>query len=82
MFNKSSKINTEEGERMNILELQQMLEVETPKGIGRIWLVTDYGSEIEKIFTVIINSTGEIWEFSNNKVTATRNLTMGRGKWE
>lgn len=66
---------------MRILELEQELEVDTPKGIGRVWLVTDYGSEIEKIFTVIINSSGEIWEFSNDKVTATRNVTMGRGKW-
>jgi len=72
---------SQDGGRMRILELEQELEVDTPKGIGRVWLVTDYGSEIEKIFTVIINSSGEIWEFSNDKVTATRNVTMGRGKW-
>ena len=66
---------------MQIIELSQTLEVDTPKGTGRIFLVTDYGPELEKIFTVIINDTGQIWEFSNDQITATMNLTMGRGKW-
>ena len=34
------------------LELRQQLEVDTPKGRGRLFLSTEYGSEIEKIFTV------------------------------
>ena len=66
---------------MIIYEPQQTLEVNTPKGRGRIWLVTDYGSEIEKIFTVIINETGEIWEFGNQHIKATQNKTMGRGSF-
>jgi len=63
---------------MTILEVQQSLQVETPKGRGRVWLVTDYGSEIEKLFTVILDSSGEIWEFTNKDVKATSNVTMGR----
>ena len=66
---------------MKILELQQTLHVSTPKGTGRVWLVTEYGTEIEKIFTVIIDATGEIWEFTNKDIRVTDNLTMGRGKW-
>ena len=66
---------------MIIYETQQTLEVNTPKGRGRIWLVTDYGSEIEKIFTVIIHETGEIWEFGNQHTKATQNKTMGRGNF-
>jgi len=66
---------------MTILELKQHLEVETPKGRGRIWLVTEYGLEIEKVFTVILNANGEIWEFKNNDIRATRNRTIGRGDW-
>tara|TARA_R110002020_G_scaffold390124_2_gene600635 strand:+ start:949 stop:1155 length:207 start_codon:yes stop_codon:yes gene_type:complete len=66
---------------MIIYEPHQTLEVNTPKGKGRIWLVTDYGSEIEKIFTVILNETGEIWEFGNQHVKATQNKTMGRGNF-
>jgi hypothetical protein len=66
---------------MLIYEPQQSLEVLTPKGIGRVWLITDYGVQTEKLFVVIINDTGEIWEFSNKDIKATNNLTMGRGKW-
>lgn len=60
---------------MIIFEPREHIEVETPKGLGRIWLVTEYGSEIEKIFTVI-NTSGEFWEFKNSQIKATKNLTM------
>ena len=63
---------------MIVLEVQQSLQVNTPKGRGRVWLVTDYGSEIEKLFTDILDESGEIWEFTNKDVTATSNVTMGR----
>ena len=62
-----------------IIELQQMIEVDTPKGRGRIWLVTDYGMEIEKLFTVILNNQ-EIWEFTNRDVKPTQNISFGRKK--
>lgn len=62
---------------MIILELQQGLEVNTPKGKGRVWLVTEYGIEIEKLFTIILFN-GHIWEFTNKDITATENITMGR----
>jgi len=62
---------------MIILELKQQVEVNTPKGRGRLFLVTEYGSEIEKIFTVILYN-GQIWEFTNKDITATSNFTMGR----
>lgn len=62
---------------MNIKELEQQIEVETPRGRGRIWLVTDYGSEIEKIFTILLHN-GEIWEYRNNDIRLTSNITMGR----
>jgi len=61
-----------------ILEVKQSIQVDTSKGRGRIWLVTEYGSEIEKVFTVILDDTGEIWEFTNKEVRATSNVTMGR----
>jgi len=63
---------------MKILEVKQSIQVDTPKGRGRVWLVTEYGSEIEKVFTVILDDTGEIWEFTNKEVRATSNVTMGR----
>lgn len=67
---------------MVIYEPRQPLEVETPKGRGRVWLVTDYGTETEKLFAVVMNETGEIWEFTNRDIRATKNLTMGRGAWK
>ena len=66
---------------MIIYEPRQMVYVDTPKGSGQIWLVTEYGQEIEKVFTVILESK-EIWEFTNRDITVSDNLTMGRGKWE
>ena len=66
---------------MHIHEPRQEIEVDTPKGRGRIWLITDYGSEIEKIYTVITYE-GEFWEFSPENIKATKNLTMGRGEWK
>tara|TARA_R110002012_G_scaffold285599_1_gene476796 strand:- start:371 stop:565 length:195 start_codon:yes stop_codon:yes gene_type:complete len=62
---------------MIMLELSQQIEVDTPKGRGRLFLVTEYGTEIEKIFTVILYN-GDIWEFTNDKIKATSNITMGR----
>ena len=57
------------------------VEERLAKGRGRLFLVTEYGSEIEKVFTVILYN-GQIWEFTNNEVTATPNFTMGRGRNE
>ena len=52
---------------ISILELTQQVWVDTPKGRGRLYLVTEYGSEIEKVFTVILDN-GEIWEFTNEYI--------------
>jgi hypothetical protein len=45
---------------MIIYEPRQPIQVVMPKGKGRIWLVTDYGAEIEKIFTIILDESCEI----------------------
>jgi hypothetical protein len=44
---------------MRIFEPQNRVEVQTPKGSGMIWLVTEYGHETDTLYTVIINKTGE-----------------------
>jgi hypothetical protein len=64
---------------MVIFEPSQSIEVDTPKGRGRIWLVTEYGTEIEKVFTIILYD-GYIWEFTNQQIKVTENITMGRCK--
>ncbi len=62
---------------MTILELRQQVEVETPNGRGRLFLVTDYGSEIEKIFTVVLYD-GTMFEYPIDKIRLTKNITMAR----
>ena len=53
------------------------MRVDTPKGKGRVWLVTEYGSEIEKVFTVILDNS-KVWEFRNDQIRATSNITFDR----
>jgi len=59
------------------LELRQQVEVDTPKGRGRLFISKDYGTEIESVFVVILYN-GEIWEFTNHDIKTTDNITMGR----
>ena len=63
---------------MTIFEPRNQLEVDTPKGRASVWLVTEYGTETEKVFTCIIKETGEIWEFINKDIKAVMNITFGR----
>lgn len=63
---------------MIIYEPDNRVEVETPKGSGIIWLVTDYGHETDTIYTVIINDTGEFWQYTHKDIRAKNNLTYGR----
>ena len=63
---------------MTIFEPQNQLEVDTPKGRASVWLVTEYGTETEKLFTCIIKSTGEVWEYTNKDIRVVNNITFGR----
>lgn len=63
---------------MIIFEPSNQLEVDTPKGRASVWLVTEYGTETEKVLTCIIKETGEIWEFTNKDVRVVNNITFGR----
>lgn len=62
---------------MFILEVENRVEVETPEGIGFIWLITDYGTETSKIYTVIQNN-GTIWEWQPQQIKVRDNITFGR----
>jgi hypothetical protein len=61
-----------------IFEPSNRIEVTTPKGDGIIWLVTDYGHETDTIYTVIINSTGEMWQFTHRDIIIKPNITFRR----
>ena len=61
-----------------IYEPTNRVEVITPKGPGVIWLVTDYGHETDTIYTIIINDTGEFWQFTHKDIRAKNNITFQR----
>jgi hypothetical protein len=54
------------------------IDVVTPKGDGTIWLVTEYGHETDTIYTVIINATGELWQFVHKDIRVKSNTTFSR----
>lgn len=62
---------------MYILELQNRIDVITPKGSGFIWLCTEYGTETSKLFTVILNS-GLIFEFQPRDIKVKDNISFNR----
>jgi len=61
-----------------IFEPVNRLEVTTPKGDGVVWLVTDYGHETDTIYTIIINATGELWQFAHKDIIVKPNITFRR----
>jgi hypothetical protein len=63
---------------MKIFEPKNRIEVLTPKGNGIIWLVTDYGHETDTIYTIIINETGELWQYVHKDIKVKQNITFGR----
>jgi hypothetical protein len=52
--------------------------VTTPKGDGVILYMLDYGHESNTIYTVILDSTGEFWQFTHREIRAKSNITFGR----
>ena len=63
-----------------ILEIHQLIWLQTPKGQGIAKFLIDYGPESDLYWTVFIQETGEIWTFSNEDVRASQNVTLGRDK--
>jgi hypothetical protein len=61
-----------------IYEPHNRIDVTTPKGDGIIWLVTEYGHETDTIYTVIINATGELWQYTHRDITVKPNITFRR----
>jgi hypothetical protein len=61
-----------------IYEPYNRIDVITPKGDGTIWLVTEYGHETDTMYTVIINATGELWQYTNRDIIIKPNITFRR----
>jgi hypothetical protein len=63
---------------MLIHEFSNRVEVSTPKGDGVIFYMIDYGHETDSIYTIIINSSGELWQFSHKDIIVKPNITFRR----
>ena len=61
-----------------IYEPRNRLEVSTPKGDGIIWYLIDYGHETDTIYTIIINATGEMWQYAHKDIIVKPNITFRR----
>jgi hypothetical protein len=61
-----------------IFEPVNRIDVSTPKGDGTIWLVTEYGHETDTMYTIIINATGELWQFVHKDIIVKPNITFRR----
>jgi hypothetical protein len=61
-----------------IYEPRNRVEVKTPKGDGIVWYILDYGHETNTVYTVIINDTGELWQFTHRDLIVKPNITFGR----
>ncbi len=58
-----------------ILQLNPFLEVETPKGPGLARLIIDYSPEINAVFLVSLDSTGQFLFFDCVSCHASANYT-------
>lgn len=63
-----------------IYEPHNRLEVKTPKGDGVVWFIIDYGHETDTVYTVIINESGELWQFTHKDIIAKPNITFRRNE--
>jgi len=63
---------------MRIYEPKNRIDVITPKGDGLILFVTEFGTETDTIYTIIINETGELWQYTHRQIKVKSNITFGR----
>jgi hypothetical protein len=63
---------------MRIYEPKNRIDVITPKREGIIWLVTEFGTETDTIYTIIINTTGEMWQYTHSQIIVKPNITFKR----
>lgn len=63
---------------MRIYEFKNRVDVSTPKGDGVILYIIDYGHETDTIYTIIINATGELWQYTHRDIIVKPNITYRR----
>ena len=63
---------------MRIYEPKNRIDVITPRGDRVIIFLTDYGHETDTIYTIIINETGELWQYTHKDIIVKPNITFKR----
>ena len=61
---------------MEMIQLSPEIWVITPKGYGLAFLVTDYGLDHNKVFTVLLDS-GDVLDFDIKDIRRTENPSFG-----
>lgn len=61
-----------------ILEIHQLIWLQTPKGQGIAKFLIDHGPEADLLWVCFIQDTFEVWTFSNEDVRTVANITLGR----
>jgi hypothetical protein len=59
-----------------IHELQQMLYVNTPHGVGLVLFLIDYGPHENSVYQVALDDGGVIKNYNTNQVTLVKNMTF------
>jgi len=63
---------------MIVYEPNNRVDVTTPKGDGVIWMVMDYGHESDTIYTIILNDSGQMWQYTHKDIRVKNNITFNR----
>jgi hypothetical protein len=63
-----------------IHEFTNRIEVITPKGDGIILYLIDYGHETDTIYTIILNDSCELWQFTHKDIIVKPNITFRRNE--
>lgn len=63
---------------MQIIQLNPTIPMTTPKGNGLAFMAVWVSEEHDWLWTVVLDSSGEIWDFQNRLVRLQKNFTMGR----
>ncbi len=63
-----------------MLQLNPQIPLVTEKGPAQAIMVIDYSEEHDIFWVCILDDSGEIWTFPNDKVRGFANYTVGRKK--
>lgn len=66
-----------------IHEIQQVIWLDTPKGLALAKFLIDRGIDSDLEWVTVLNDTGQILSFDNSEVQVTKSFTLGRRvDWE